>query len=118
MVKNKEKELFDYHIYPPYIDAYINSFWDKEFLTLNEIKQLMKQHALEWGYEVIGRCTLEGKELPKFNDKIVLCCGSLYQPNNVGNGNSYLIVVNNFSDNWYSDLEFIEGDIQNEWNVT
>lgn len=56
--------------------------------------------------------------LPKFNDKIVLCCGSLYQPNNDGNGNSYLIVVNNFSDNWYSELEFIEGDIQNEWNVT
>ena len=118
MEKNKEKEVFNYHIYPPYIDAYINSFWDKEYLTLNEIKQLMKQHALEWGHEVIGRCTLEGKELPKFNDKIVLCCGSLYQPNNDENINSYLIVVNNFSDNWYSDLEFIEGDIQDGWNVT
>ena len=34
MVKNKEKEVFNYHIYPPYIDAYINSFLDKEYITI------------------------------------------------------------------------------------
>ena len=41
--------VFGYHIFPPFVDAYMQSFWDEIQLPLSEIESKMKSHAWEWG---------------------------------------------------------------------
>ena len=111
--------VFDYYIFPPFIDAYLNSFWTEIKLPLSEIESKMKSHALEWGSEVVGKSILKGQELPKFNDKIVLCCAYLYtgQDHDIAT-KGYLVAINEFSDDWYDKLQVIEGAVNDEWDVT
>ena len=110
--------VFGYHIFPPFIDAYMQSFWDEIQLPLSEIESKMKSHAWEWGKEVIGESILRGRELPKYNDKIVLCCAYTYTGKNNDIHKHYLVVVDEFCDDWYDKLQFIEGRVSDEWDVT
>lgn len=110
--------VFGYHIFPPFIDAYIQSFWDEIQLPLSEIESKMKSHACEWGREVFEKSISKDKELPTYNDKIVLCCAYTYTGKDNDMHKHYLIVVNEFCDNWYDNMQFIEGYINNEWDVT
>jgi len=110
--------VFGYHIFPPFIDAYMQSFWDEIQLPLSEIESKMKSHAWEWGSEVVGKSILKGKELPKFNDKIVLCCAYTYTGKDNDRHKHYLVVVDEFCEDWYDKLQFIEGSVSDEWDVT
>lgn len=110
-------DVYGYHIFPPFIDAYMNSFWSTQ-ITMSEIKNKMEGHAIEWGSEVVGKSVLHGREIPKHNDKIVLCCAYTYIGEEDISHKKYLIVLDEFSSNWYDKLEFIEADILSEWDVT
>lgn len=110
--------VFGYHIFPPFIDAYIQSFWDEIQLLLSEIESKMKSHAWEWGKEVVGESILRGREIPKYNDKIVLCCAYTYTGKDNNSHKHYLVVVDEFCDYWYDKLQFIEGNVSDEWDVT
>lgn len=111
-------EVFGYHIFPPFIDAYMQSFCDEIQLPLSDIESKMKSHAWEWGKEVIGESILRGRELPKYKDKIVLCCAYTYTGKDNDSHKQYLVVVDEFCDGWYDKLQFIEGHVSNEWDVT
>ena len=80
--KNKliimKKEKFDYHIFPPFVDAYENSFYDHNRLTIDEIKKIMGNYAAAWSNEVVENSKHYGKNIPTYKDKIVLCCGEPY----------------------------------------
>ena len=110
--------VFGYHIFPPFIDAYMQSFWDEIQLPLSEIESKMKSHAWEWGKEVVGESILRGRQLPKFNDKIVLCCAYTYTGKDNDSYKHYLVVVDEFCNEWDDKLQFIEGRVNDEWDVT
>ena len=110
--------LFGYHIFPPFTDAYMNSFFNEIQLPLSDIESKMKSHALEWGKDVIGESILRGRELPKYDDKIVLCCAYTYTGKDNDSYKHYLVVVEEFGDDWYHKLQFIEGFVRDEWDVT
>ena len=115
---NMNNRTFDYHIFPPFIDAYLQSFHFEIQLTLSEIESKTKAHAQDWGKEVIGQCILRGEDLPKYNDKIVLCCANTYISDDYIVYKSYLVVIDEFCNDWYDKLQFIEGYINESWNVT
>jgi len=110
--------IFKYHIFPPFVDAYVQSFLDEKQSTLEQIKEMMEGHAVEWGSEVIGKCVLKGKEMPMHDGKIVLCCAYTYTGDNNDPHKDYLILTKGGQEDWYHNLEFVEGKILNEWDVT
>lgn len=116
--KITKDEVFGYHIFPPFIDAYQNSFYSEPKKTLKQIRQIAESHALDWGEKSIGKCTLERKELPKHKNKLVVCCVYLYKK---GASNKHYLVVTDGDKNgkyWFDNLEFVEGIILDEWDVT
>ena len=113
-----KKEVFGYHIFPPFIDAYRQSFDTESKLSISDIAKQMESHAIEWGEQSLGQAVLRGNEIPKYNNKIILCCAYTYTGENNDRYKEYLIVVTKFGYDWYDNLEFIEGVIENEWDVT
>lgn len=116
---NREKEqVYNYHVFPPYIDAYECSLYNNNRVTLDVLKEIMESHAASWGNECFGKCVLESKELPKYDGKLVLCCAYTYVGENNDCSDKYLIVVDNFDSIWYDNMIFIKGEINPDWDVT
>jgi hypothetical protein len=68
-----QKLKIDWRVFPPYIDAYkINS--ENEDNSFNRFSEAMKQYALEWAYESIGRQFVSG-EVRWCRDGYIVCCG-------------------------------------------
>ena len=110
--------VFGYHIFPPFVDAYMNSFWSEKQLPLDEIRKMMEGHANEWGKEVIGESVSRGREIPTHEGKMVLCCAYTYTGKDNKSDKNYLIVTNGGNADWYDKLEFVEGKVLDEWDVT
>lgn len=116
--QQQKPELLNYHIFPPFIDAYLESYFTEKPLTLSDIHELMKFHAWEWGAEVVGRSILRGMSIPMFSEAIVLCCAYTSSVECKENGKQYLAVIQTPCDDWFNNLQFIEGNIQDEWDAT
>lgn len=114
----EETQVYNYHVFPPFIDAYQCSLYENNRVTLDELKEIMESHAISWGAEAIGKCILEGKELPKYDNKIVLCCAYTYVGENNDCSDKYLIVVNDLDSVWYDNMIFIKGIVNPDWDVT
>jgi hypothetical protein len=115
-MENNTEKLLNYHIFPPFVDAYKESLFDNKKVSIAEIERLMKNHAIDWGGEVVSKCILEGKDMPKHDGKVVLCCAYIY--NGEIYEKDYLIVLDEFGGDWYDKLQFIEGEVKSEWDVT
>lgn len=116
-----------YRIFPPYIDAYYDRDYDLD-KNMDELKELMIQHAKEWGTQVIGESILSGKDVPRTNldGKYILCCAratyqatrkeyderiefyAVVEPKDEWLGQGY----------WWENIEIIQGVVPFEWDVT
>ena len=100
-----------YSIHPPYIDAYLRSYDEGQYITFNGFKQKLISHAISWGEQSIGAQFL--REKPKLIDNMpVWCCGVW--------GNKKYVLVGAYG--WYfngrQDAKIIEYDYDDDWNVT
>lgn len=114
----KTNPVFGYRIFPPYIDAYRTSY--RGLVSIDDIKNQMIDHAYEWGGRVVGESILLRRNIPKHGNKIVLCCANIYLNDNDDDHKQYLVVIdeNQFGNDWMDNLEFVEGNFNDEWNVT
>ena len=111
-----KKEKFDYHIFPPFVDAYMNSFYTEEQKTIEDIKEMMVMHCFHWADKVMGGCISRGRSLPKHNGKLVLCCAYTYK--GYESYKQYLMILDKEGDDWYDHLKMVEGEVLKEWDVT
>jgi hypothetical protein len=129
----KAKKYF-YHMFPPFIDAYEQSF--KEPLTLVEIKKMMKLNASYWIDDSIKTKGLDNHPIAGENYKQVIYCARIYEsPNKITKKNKLDFVFKSGLDvvllsevekvgNTFFEkdetLEFLEGEtlIEKSWDVT
>jgi hypothetical protein len=129
----KAKKYF-YHMFPPFIDAYEQSF--EEPLTLVEIKKMMELNASYWVNESIKTKGLDSHPIAGENYKQVIYCARIYEaPNKITEKNKLDFVfkpgtdiillseVEKVDKTFFENnetLEFLEGAtlIEKSWDVT
>ena len=125
-------KTYNFHIFPPYIDCYINTlFAENEDLTIDEIKEAMKGHAMDWSDQSIGAAVLRGKDFATYEGRIVLMCAYLYEKTDKGAGNTNCLLASVSREElellpedegmyWWNIMEYhLLDKIPNEdWDVT
>lgn len=96
-----------YKVFPPYIDAY------RVGVTAENVKDAMKDIALEWGEQSIGRAVLSGNDAAELHGKKVLACA-----HNTSGLLPDLLLLAPANELWFEKTEIVEGYIDLEWDVT
>lgn len=109
--------------FSPYIDAYYTSenrsykkVSKKEALA--DLKNSMDSIAKDWGTESIGESVLKNNEPNKVNSKFVFCCGYFYYDSGKTEVRQKYVLVGGHQGPYGEDVEIVEFDYPNDWDVT
>ena len=98
-----------FKIYPPYIDAYLISWGEENYISFKEFKNRMVSHAMQWGEQSIGAQFLKG-DVKLIDNKPILCCGCF------GDKKYVLVAMGAW---WVNDdYQILEYDYSGDYDVT